>query len=183
MDKVTFTEIIMKELQDSLSSIREEDLASIAKIITPEKRIFCDGAGRSALQIRGFAMRLAQMGFQSAVIGEPTTSAIKPGDILLICSASGETPILVAHAQKARSIRAQVLLITAGRQSSLALICDQKILIHASTKQQSTSASIQPMGSLFEQSIGILFDALVLHLMKIYGISNQYMIQNHANLE
>lgn len=183
MGDTTFTGIVIKELQDSLGGIRDEDLAALAEMITPGKRIFCDGAGRSGLQIRGFAMRLVQMGFWAAVVGEPTAPAIRPDDILLVCSASGETPMLVAHAKKARAIGAQVLLITANEQSSLALASDRELLIHASSKRQSTTASVQPMGSLFEQSVGILFDVLVLHLMKRYGISNQYMVQNHANLE
>lgn len=183
MDETTFTGIIIKELLDSLGGIRDEDLTAIAEMISPGKRIFCDGAGRSGLQVRGFAMRLVQMGFQSVVVGEPTAPAITSDDILLICSASGETPMLVAHGKKARSIGAQVLLITANKQSSLAFECDRELLIQASSKQQTTSVSVQPMGSLFEQSVGILLDILVLHLMKTYGITNQYMLQNHANLE
>lgn len=183
MGGTSFTRIVIKELQDSLGGIRDEELAALAEMISPGKRIFCDGAGRSGLQIRGFAMRLVQMGFQSTVVGEPTAPAIRPDDILLVCSASGETPMLVTHAKKARAVGAQVLLITASGQSSLASYCDREILIHASSKQRPTSASVQPMGSLFEQSVGILFDVLVLHMMKTYGISNQYMVQNHANLE
>lgn len=166
-----------------MSDISEDELVAVADMVGTGKRIFCDGAGRSGLQIKGFAMRLVQMGFQAVVVGEPTVPAITAEDILLICSASGETSMLVAHARKAKTIGAQILLVTANDQSSLASICDRKILIHASTKKQTTVASVQPMGSLFEQSVGILFDILVLHLMQKYNISNQDMIQKHANLE
>ncbi|MGN1193792.1 MAG: 6-phospho-3-hexuloisomerase [Dorea sp.] len=183
MKEMTFTEIVMNELQNSLRSVKEEELDAMAERITPEKRIFCDGAGRSGLQIKGFAMRMIQMGFRAAIVGGPTAPAITSEDILLISSASGETPMLVAHANKAKKIGAKVLLITANEESSLTAICDQRILIQASSKRQTTKASIQPMGSLFEQSVGILLDILVLHLMKQYGITNQEMVQNHANLE
>lgn len=182
-DEATFTGIVIKELQDSLGSVREEEVSAMADMLETKGRIFCDGAGRSGLQAKGFAMRLIQMGFCAAVVGEATAPAIAQGDILLICSASGETPMLIEHARKAKTIGAKVLLITAGDTSSLAAVCDRKILIRASSKRQTTPASIQPMGSLFEQSVGILFDILVLHLMKKYGISNQEMVLNHANLE
>ncbi|MGN1140221.1 MAG: 6-phospho-3-hexuloisomerase [Oliverpabstia sp.] len=183
MKEKTFTEVVMNELYASLTEVQEGELAAMTDMISPQKRIFCDGAGRSGLQIKGFAMRLIQMGFPAAVVGEPTVPAITAKDNLLICSASGETPAMVAHARKAKEIGAGVLLITANEQSSLASICDRKILIHASSKNQATEASIQPMGSLFEQSVGILLDILVLHLMKKYDISNQDMVLNHANLE
>lgn len=183
MAEKTFTQIVINELKSSLSGIKEEEITALANMICPEKRIFCDGAGRSRLQIQGFAMRLIQMGFRAVIVGEPTVPAITADDILLVCSASGETPAMVAHAQKAKELGAKVFLITASENSSLTEICDQIIRIHASSKQQTTDSSIQPMGSLFEQSVGILFDILVLHLMKKYGISNQDMVQNHANLE
>lgn len=183
MDERTFTGIVIKELEDSLGSIREEEVSVMTDMLDTKGRIFCDGAGRSGLQAKGFAMRLTQMGFCTAVVGEVTAPAIRQGDILLVCSASGETPILVAHAKKAKTIGAKVLLITAGDASSLAAVCDRKILIRASSKRQTTTASIQPMGSLFEQSVGLLFDILVLHLMKKYRISNEDMVLNHANLE
>lgn len=183
MSGKTYTEIVIRELQNSLTGVAEEELEAAADIIQPDKRIFCDGSGRSGLQIRGFAMRLAQMGFCATVVGEPTVPAIAEGDVLLICSASGETPAMVAHAEKAKALGAYVLLITANEASSLSSVCNRKILIRASSKQQETESSIQPMGSLFEQSTGILFDILVLHLMEKYGISNQDMVSNHANLE
>ena len=40
-----------------------------------------------------------------------------------------------------------------------------------------------PMGSLFEQSIAILLDIIVLCLMEKHGISSDDMYRNHSNLE
>ena len=148
-----------------------------------EKRIFCDGAGRSRLKAEGFAMRLTQMGFTALVVGEATTPAITGDDILLICSASGETPMLVEHAAKAKAVGAAVMLITADAASSLAALSDSMITIDASSKTTRSDASVQPMGSLFEQSIAILLDIIVLCLMEKHGISSDDMYRNHSNLE
>lgn len=174
---------VLMELNDCLSSIPEENIRMLSTQIDKNKRIFCDAAGRSRLQIEGFAMRLAQMGFQSQIVGEPTTPAIFPEDILFICSASGETPSLVGHARKAHGMGVKTVLITANAQSSLAKLSDCKIVIDASSKQKKTAASVQPMGSLFEQSVGILLDMIVMYLMDEYQISNEDMYRNHSNLE
>lgn len=164
-------------------SVSEKTLNFLVTALGTDRRIFCDGVGRSRLQIEGFAMRLVQMGFQAAIVGEPTVPAIKESDVLLICSASGETPTLVSHAKKAKSLGAKVLLITAAVSSTLAVLCDDMVVLKASSKGTVTDTSIQPMGSLFEQSVGILMDIIVLYLMEKYQITNTEMYSNHANLE
>lgn len=182
-EEKTYTKTVLNEIQESLFSVGEASLKDFVGEISFERRIFCDGAGRSRLQIEGFAMRLVQMGFRAAVVGEPTAPALTASDVLFTCSASGETPMMVAHAKKAKSLGAKVLLITASPSSTLAALCDDRIVLKASSKGNVTDASIQPMGSLFEQSVGITMDIIVLHLMEKYQISNEKMYLNHANLE
>ena len=128
-------------------------------------------------------MRLIQMGFTALVVGEATTPAITRDDMLLICSASGETPMLVEHAAKAKKVGAAIMLITTSEASSLAVLSDSMITIDASSKTTRSDASVQPMGSLFEQSTAILLDIIVLCLMEKHGISSDDMYRNHSNLE
>lgn len=183
MDENRIMKDVLNEINRSVLSIRSEQIGKLAKAMDRERRIFCDGAGRSRLQAEGFAMRLTQMGFKANVVGEPTTPAITGHDILLICSGSGETPVLVEHAAKAQTVGALIIVITTNEHSPLGETSDFNILIEASSKKALSSASIQPMGSLFEQSVGILFDIIVLKLMEIYGISSEEMYKNHSNLE
>lgn len=174
---------VLEELRRCVGSVSAESIRRLVDGFDRGKRIFCDGAGRSRLQAEGFAMRLTQMGFQSVVVGEATTPAITGEDILLILSGSGETPMLIEHAARAKELGAGIFLITASRESTLGKLSDEMILLNASSKQQESSASIQPMGSLFEQSVGILCDIMVLFLMKKYQISSKEMYRNHSNLE
>lgn len=174
---------VLDELSACVLRIPGEEVSALVDSIVKEKRIFCDGVGRSLLQVKGFAMRLTQMGFQSVVVGETTTPAITDKDILLICSGSGETPMLVEHAAKAKETGAKVLIMTATKGSTLEKLGDSSILIEASSKVATTEFSAQPMGSLFEQSVGILCDIMVLHIMEKYQISSEEMYQNHSNLE
>ena len=99
------------------------------------------------------------------------------------CSASGETPMLVEHAAKAKKVGAAIMLITTSEASSLAVLSDSMITIDASSKTTRSDASVQPMGSLFEQSTAILLDIIVLCLMEKHGISSDDMYRNHSNLE
>lgn len=174
---------VLKELGESLSEISMEDISGIGELLMEGERIFCDAAGRSRLQVEGFAMRLTQMGLPARIVGDPTTPAITPKDILLVCSASGETPSLVEHAAKARKLGVKVLLVTAGKKSSLENLSDSQVVIRAGSKQRQSAASIQPMGSLFEQSLGLFLDMTVLYLMEKYNITCEEMYKNHSNLE
>ena len=181
MDSEKIIETVLREINRSVSGVSHESLEALVDAVNREKRIFCDG--RSRLKAEGFAMRLIQMGFTAMVVGEATTPAITGDDILLICSASGETPMLVEHAAKAKAVGAAVMLITASETSSLAALSDSMITIDASSKTTRSDASMQPMGSLFEQSIAILLDIIVLCLMEKHGISSDDMYRNHSNLE
>lgn len=183
MSAENIRDTVLRELTSSLSNIPQEHIQMLAGQIDKNKRIFCDAEGRSRLQVEGFAMRLIQMGFQAQIVGEPTTPAICSDDILLVCSASGETPSLVEHIQKADKMGVKTVLITANENSSLGKISDCKVIIEASSKQKKTNASIQPMGSLFEQSLGIFLDMIVMCLMEQYHITNEDMYKNHSNLE
>ena len=167
MNSGKIIETVLREINRSVSGVSHESLEALVNAVNREKRIFCDGVGRSRLKAEGFAMRLIQMGFTALVVGEATTPAITRDDILLICSASGETPMLVEHAAKAKKVGAAIMLITTSEASSLAVLSD----------------SVQPMGSLFEQSTAILLDIIVLCLMEKHGISSDDMYRNHSNLE
>ena len=102
MDSGKIIETVLMEINRSVSGISHKSLEALVEAVNREKRIFCGGVGRSRLKAEGFAMRLIQMGFTALVVGEATTPAITRDDMLLICSASGETPMLVEHAAKAK---------------------------------------------------------------------------------
>lgn len=176
-------EEVLGELSRALRGIDEKEVTGMVACLNRENRIFCDGAGRSRLQAEGFAMRLAQMGFLASVVGEATAPAITQNDILIILSGSGETPVLLEHGKKAKEAGALVLAITASPHSSLSELCDVSVIVKADRKDQAGGCSMQPMGTLFEQSAGILCDTMVLLLMDRFHITGEEMFRNHSNLE
>jgi 6-phospho 3-hexuloisomerase len=174
---------ILQELEQTLQAVKPCEIEALAKRITEAEKIFVAGAGRSGLMMRAFAMRLMHMGFLAYVVGETVTPGIRAGDLLLIGSGSGETKSLTAMASKAESIGASVAAITIVPESTLGAIASTIVVIPASTKDSISGSSNQPMGSLFEQSLLLLLDTVVLSLMESKKLQGSAMYNNHANLE
>ncbi|USS87752.1 SIS domain-containing protein [Fructilactobacillus hinvesii] len=148
-------------------------------------RIFVYGGGRSGLALRGLAMRLMQLGKMAYVVGETTTPAIQSGDLLIVASASGTTIGTVNIAKAAQQAGANVWLLTTTDVSPLADLAQQVTLLPGKSKNLvgEEQASVQPMGSLFEQSVWLFGDALTLAYMQFAGITEAEMRNRHANLE
>ena len=179
-------EAILAEIRLAFSEVTEDSLRGFGARITAARRIFVAGTGRSGLMARAFAMRLMHLGLKACVVGEILTPGIAAGDLLLIASGSGETGSMRVMAEKAKKLGAGVALITAFPQSSLGRLADMHIALKAPTPKASGPAafrSIQPMGSLFEQSLLLLLDLVVLQLMESLHAAPEDMFARHANLE
>lgn len=180
-------EAVASEITESLRRISPDSLDAAVKEITKVRRVFLAGVGRSSLGIRGFAMRLMHMGIESYVVGETTTPGISAKDLLIIGSGSGRTESLLAMAKKAKNIGAKLLLITLAPNSPIGQVADSIIKVTApspkAAEQNMEIVSVQPMGSLFEQSLFLLCDCIVLSLMQAKSLTSDEMFAHHANLE
>jgi 6-phospho-3-hexuloisomerase len=186
MDFQQAYKIIIEELGGALSKVDPEGVMKLIEAIEGAKRIFVVGAGRSGLMMRTFAMRLMQMGLESYVAGETTTPPINAGDLILVGSASGETGGPVSTARIAKNPRVKIIAITVFADSTLGKLADLAVTIPAPTpkvKRSQAAASVQPMGSLFEQSLLALLDAVILLLMERRRLTGDQMFQRHAVLE
>lgn len=179
----TQLERILQEIQTTVSSIRAEDAEKLVNGILDAKKVFVAGAGRSGFMAKSFAMRMMHVGLEPYVVGETVTPNLEKGDLFIIGSGSGETKSLVAMAEKAKSIGAAVAAVTIVPDSSIGRLADIIIEIPAQTKADTSHSSIQPMGSLFEQSLLLFYDSLILHIMEKRGMDADNMYGRHANLE
>ncbi|MCY4544556.1 MAG: 6-phospho-3-hexuloisomerase [Gemmatimonadetes bacterium] len=180
---------ILDEMRRTLNQVSCEEVEALVREVTGAQRVFVAGAGRSGLVMRSFAMRLAQLGLPVHVVGETTTPAVGPGDLLLIGSGSGVTERLVHYAGKAAEAGARVALATASPASPVARIADIVVVIPAPTPKSTKVSgdrelrSRQPMGTLFELSLGVMLDASVMLLMARLDETESDMFDRHANLE
>ena len=175
-------EQVLSEVTACVRQVPAESLNQAEMLMETAPRIFVAGAGRSGLCMRALGIRLMHLGKTVYVVGETITPRCSAANLLIIGSGSGRTAGLLAIAEKARNQGAQILLFTTDATSPLAQLADHRIVIPAPSLREA-EGSLQPMGSLFEQSLLILCDSLILKLMQQSGVDAAQMLQRHANLE
>lgn len=156
----------------------------INKIVTAQK-IVLFGAGRVGLMMKTFAMRLNHLGLNSYFVGELNLPATGLGDLIIIGSGSGNTKSVVSIAQIAQSKNLDVISVTSNINSSIANLSTSVIHLNCQTKESDPTSrlSVQPMTTLFEQSLLIFLDSLVLELMTELKESNESMSRRHNVIE
>ena len=180
------SEQICDELMACAKTFDDDALVEIAEKIDKANNIFCVGLGRSRLSIMGFAMRLMHMGYSVHLVGDVTKHAIQKGDVLIVGSGSGETKSLLGMTQKCMDLGVEICLFTRKPDSTVGKRAAAKLVISAATTSDASQAAvqtIQPMGSLFEQSCLIAYDSIIVYLMRKKGTNGQEMHKRHANLE
>jgi 6-phospho-3-hexuloisomerase len=180
----TSLRLIVAELDALVTTIDEGEIERLAELVGAAERVFVHGAGRSGLALRMTAMRFMHLGLTVHVVGEVTTPAIGPGDVLLVASGSGTTSGIVAAATTADSAGARIAAISTARISPLADVADAVVIVPAAAKlDRSGTASEQYAGSLFEQAVGLIGDAVFHALWKRSGQSADDLWPRHANIE
>lgn len=185
MKKLQYADTVLAELTSVLAQVDDAQAEQLIEKICQAQTVFLAGSGRSGLAGKAFAMRLGHLGKQAAVIGETMTPPFCPGDLLLACSGSGESGAQLVLAQKAKRLQGNVALVTIAPDSNIGRIADCILEIPAPSPKVTAerSASIQPMASLFEQSLLLTLDVLILKLMDRYGMDTDEMYRRHVNLE
>lgn len=188
MNKTDYLEAqkaIVKELENTLELVKEDEIKLLLKSIQEAEKVFFVGVGRVLLSLEGIAKRLAHLGIKTFVVGQITEPAITDKDLLIVGSGSGESAFPLIIAKKAKSFNAKVAHIGSNPNSSMKAHADIFIRIPVATKLNLSDEvpSIQPMTSLFEQSLLLLGDTLALMIIKEKDINMKELWQYHANLE
>ncbi len=177
-------------------SISDEEVNAFIDEILKANRIFVMGAGRSGLVAKAFAMRLMHLGFQSFVVGETITPALRSGDVMVIFSSSGETKTVADLAETAKGIGGRICLITSRRDSRIGRIADCIVTIESHRDQNLEKSgeyeirqmmgehkSFAPLGTLFETASMVFADAVISRLMEITKTEVSAMKARHTTLE
>lgn len=178
-------EKIINELRDTLGTISEAEVTELVTSIKAAKRVFFVGVGRVLLSLEAIAKRLAHIGVDTVVVGQITEPAITADDLLIVGSGSGESAFPLAIAKKAKTFSAKVAHIGSNPDSSMKTATDLFVRIPVQTKLNLPGEipSVQPMTSLFEQSLLLLGDTIALMMIESESIDMPSLWQYHANLE
>jgi 6-phospho 3-hexuloisomerase len=184
---------ILDKLKQGASQVEHEALERLVRRICAAPAVFVYGAGRSGLVARAFAMRLMHLNLTVYVVGDTTTPAIRPGDLLILLSGSGETPSVRVVGQEAKRRGAQLVSLTSNPDSSIAAISDLVVLIPGQTDRLGADylarqvaglhEPLTPMGTAFELTTLILCDSLVVELMRRLNRTEEEMAAKHATLQ
>lgn len=176
--------LVREEIVDTAAKIDGEQVARLASYLEGPGRVFVAGAGRSGLVLRMSAMRLMHLGMNVHVAGDTTTPAIGASDLLLVASGSGTTSGVVKAAETAAKVGARIAAFTTNPDSPLAALADALVVIPAAQKtDHGSSASQQYAGSLFEQVLFVVTEAVFQSLWDNDATPAEELWLRHANLE
>ena len=179
------TSSVLEELREVFNRIAKREIERFVKLIMEAERIFVVGVGREGLSSRAFAMRLMHLGKTVHWIWDDTTPGIVRGDLLIANCGNGNIATVYHVAQKAKQAGASVVSITANPEGKIAKLSEVAVHLPAEVWGGGIDviSSIQPMGCLFEQTLLILGDIIILNLMEKMGVSAENMSKRHRNVE
>lgn len=188
---MSYYSFILEKVKEITDHISTSEFNTFIDFVIKSPRLYIIGAGRSGLVARAFGMRLVHLKKKVFIVGETITPAMRKGDGLIAVSGSGKTTWVVETARTAKGLGGKVAGITWDRDSDLARLSDIVVRIPSEaipreirgyTERELMGVTLPPMGSLFEISCLIFFEACVLELMTRLGIQEEEMKKIHANL-
>lgn len=188
MTNITYKDIsslVLEELHTSLGAVREEEIEQLIDVVLGAEKVFFIGVGRVMLSLQGIAKRWAHLGIDTHVVGEITEPAITDKDVLIVGSGSGTTLFPAGIAHKAHALGAKVVHIGSNPNSGLKDIACLMVRIPVRTKYYLDDEidSLQPMTSLFEQTLLLLGDVVAKMIIDRRGLEMKSLWKHHANLE
>ncbi len=166
----------------TLDALPDTTLQQLVNILQPARRVFLYGRGRSGFVARAFAVRLMHLGYQTYVVGETITAPVARQDVVILVAGSGSTYPVVMTAELGRRQGATVVAITAQPESEITRLAHVVVPL-VPPEGNGERARLAPLGTLFETTAWLFFDAMVAVLMQRLGESEQSMRKRHATLE
>jgi 6-phospho-3-hexuloisomerase len=176
-----------------LARVQRTEVEAFEKVLLGARRVFVTGLGRTGLMARGFAMRLMHLGRRVYHVGDVITPAIRRGDLLVICSRTGRSPVLLYYVKIAQRVGARVAIVTAERDSAVARRADAILTLPSErgrapkgTRGPSARAAKKPeppLGSVFEQALLVVLDQVVVDLMETLGLTSDDLRRIHTTFE
>jgi len=176
-----------------LAHVKRPEVEAFEKVLLGARRVFVTGLGRTGLMARGFAMRLMHLGRRVYHVGDVITPAIRRGDLLVICSRTGRSPVLLYYVKIAQRVGARVAIVTAEFDSAVARRADAILTLPsepARPRKTPRGPAVRgkrkpepPLGSVFEQALLVVLDQVVVDLMETLGLTSDDLRRIHTTFE
>ncbi len=194
-DVILSMRLIVVNLNDVIGRLDREAIKAMIQKVLEGERIFVMGAGRSGLVAKAFAMRLMHLGFSAYVVGETTTPAVQPQDVVIAISGSGETHSIADLGKIVKDIGSTLITVTSKKESTLGRISDIAMILPSKTKNDLDEGgylernmrgdykNLPPLGTSFEITSLIFLDSIIAQLIRLTGASEAELKSRHTNIE
>lgn len=178
-------EEVLSELDEALCAVDRESVEKFVEAVLGADQVYFVGVGRVLLSLQEICKRFAHLGIKAHYVGEITEPAITDKDLLIVGSGSGGSLFPLGIAKKAHEIGAKIIHIGSNPNSEMKDLCEFMVRIPVRTKNylEDEIDSVQPMTSLFEQSLLLFGDVVAKMLIDEQKINMKDLWRCHANLE
>jgi 6-phospho-3-hexuloisomerase len=176
---------VLAEISEAVLRVDDEQVDALVAELVAARSVTVVGVGREGLAIRAFAMRLMHAGLDAHWVWDDAAPAVRPGDLVLAISGSGQIGHVDHVVRRAGENGARVAVVTAQPSGVTAARADVVVRIPAAAygATDDAVASIQPMGSLFEQVALVTFDLVLLEVVDRLGHDLGALAHRHRNVE
>jgi len=187
--------LIVENLNEVIDRLDIEAIKAMLQKTMDSDRIFVMGAGRSGLVAKAFAMRLMHLGFSVYVVGETTTPAVRPQDVVIAISGSGETRSIADLGKIVKDIGSTLITVTSKKESTLGRISDIIVVLPSKSKNDHDAGgyleksmrgeyrNLPPLGTSFEITSMVFLDSIIAQLITLTGASEAELKSRHTNIE
>ncbi len=176
---------VLTEIEKALGATDQELVEKFVEAILEAEQVYFVGVGRVLLSLQAMCKRFAHLGIKTHYVGEITEPAITEKDLLVVGSGSGGSLFPLGIAKKAHGIGAKIIHIGSNPNSEMKDLCEFMVRIPVRTKNylEDEIDSVQPMTSLFEQSLLLFGDIVAKMIVDERKIDMKNLWRYHANLE
>jgi arabinose-5-phosphate isomerase len=179
-----FLDTARSELERLTSRVRPSEIRAAARhIIAAEAagaRVHLTGVGKPEHVAHYVASLLSSTGTPATFLhgteaAHGSVGQLRPGDVLIAISKSGETPELLAAVEAARSLGAWVLALTADARSPLGRSADQ--VLEARVDAEGGPLGLAPRASILAEIL--VLQALSVELQSAKGLTREEYHRRH----
>lgn len=177
--------IVLAEIEEALGAVDRNSVEKFVTSLLEADQVYFVGVGRVLLSLKAICKRLAHLGIKTHYVGEVTEPAITKKDLLVVGSGSGASLIPLEIAKKAHAIGAKIIHVGSNPDSDMKGVCEFMVRIPVRTKKylEDEIPSVQPMTSLFEQSLLLFGDVVAKMIIDERKLDMSGLWKYHANLE
>lgn len=177
-------ETAIAEILAPLLAMDDNAVAQLANEIVTVRRTVLYGLGRELLALRAFGMRLVHHGFDAHIAGDVTALPVSKGDLVIVSAGPGDLAMAETMARRVIESGARLVVITAQQDGAVPKLADAVVVIPAQTMaNDGGSASLLPMGTVFEIAMLIFLDLVAVQIRETTGQSIDEVRARHFNLE